>query len=252
VAHDSSEVGLLVQDTVYAGLDALRAAMFLDLCAYLHVAHDMGPQLYLRAPELSTLDANEAFELFGALRDTLRDAPSEETEVALGSFTALALTTSGSRSRGLHVVGRRDGVLDDAERDLAIRLCRSLAAVCHTLEARVETPADTAPVRVAVESGDGEAKAEVSVPMTGGLRTGWGSGASAVTAVASAVLDAVGVECELLHAGDVDAAGEHALLVLLSDGSHRALGSALASGDPLRAVAAATLDAATRLCAPAP
>jgi hypothetical protein len=244
----TSELGLLIQDTVYAGLDALRASIPLDLCAYLHVAHDSGPQLYLRSPELSSMDANEAFELFGALRDTLREAPNEETEVALGSYVAMALTTNGSRSRGLHVVGRRSAGLERSERDLATRLCRSLAGVCHNLEARAEPAVDATPIRVAVESGDNESKAEVSVPVSGGLRTGWGSGSSAVAAVATAVLDALGADWELVHAGDADAAGEHALLVLLSDSAGRpSLGCALAASDPLRAVAAATLDAANRL-----
>ena len=38
-----SETGLAVQEVAYAGLDALRTAVELDLCAYLHAVPGLGP-----------------------------------------------------------------------------------------------------------------------------------------------------------------------------------------------------------------
>src|SRR3954466_12751720 len=95
----ATELGVLVQRVAYAGLDALRAALDLDLCAYLHTTTDAGPQLYLRAPDLSKLDATDAFNLFTVLRDTL-DSQVTETAVAdITGFEAIAIVTSGVRSR---------------------------------------------------------------------------------------------------------------------------------------------------------
>ena len=48
-----ADPGLFVQRIVYAGLDAVRTVAALDLCAYVHAATGFGPQLYLRAPDLS-------------------------------------------------------------------------------------------------------------------------------------------------------------------------------------------------------
>src|SRR3954463_2891239 len=90
-----NEVGLLVQRVAYAGLDALRAALPLDLCAYLHTTADAGPQLYLRAPDLSRLDATDAFSLFSALRDTLDSQETETATARVGGFESVSVVTTG-------------------------------------------------------------------------------------------------------------------------------------------------------------
>src|SRR3954462_10654640 len=96
-----NEVGLLVQQVAYAGLDALRAALPLDLCAYLHTTADAGPQLYLRAPDLSQLEATDAFNLFSALRDTLDRQDTEGATTTVNGFQSFTVVTTGVRSRGL-------------------------------------------------------------------------------------------------------------------------------------------------------
>src|SRR3954467_13874518 len=104
----ATALGVLVQGVAYAGPDALRAAIPLDLCAYLHTTADAGPQLYLRAPDLSAMDATEAFNLFSALRDTLDNQETEGATTLIGGFQSFTVVTSGVRSRGLFVVGRTE------------------------------------------------------------------------------------------------------------------------------------------------
>ena len=263
------DVSLMIQDVAYAGLDALRASFPLDLCAYLHAAEGAGPQLYLRAPDLSSLDANQAFELFGALRDTLDAGYDHDVPVDVGGFEGVAISTRGSRSRGLYVVGRRTPPLTANEQLIAGRLCRALGTVGHAVEAAV--PADAAesaaspyepvaaeqpeeafrhesvPVRLSVEVGDGEARAEAAVPFRGEVRTGTGEGPSPVRAVALAVIDAIEPGCKLVHADDGEVGGEEVVLVVVREGERQAVGAALPQGDTLQAVADATRDAVSRL-----
>ena len=71
-----TERALVLQRVVYAGLDALRLVLAPDLCACLHAGATDSPQLYLRAPELSSLSATEAFTLFSALRAAAVSEPA--------------------------------------------------------------------------------------------------------------------------------------------------------------------------------
>src|SRR5438445_1495008 len=188
---DETDVGLLIQDVAYAGLDALRAAFPLDLCAYLHAPEEGGPQLYLRAPDLSSMDAGEAFALFSALRDTLDAGHDHDVPIDVGGFEGVAISTRGPTSRGLYVVGRRTPPLTANEQLLAGRLCRSLGAVGHALEAgtpAAETRRERPQVRLAVEVGDGEARAEASISVGGEVRIGQGEAPAPIRAVALAVL----------------------------------------------------------------
>src|SRR5207245_1178634 len=82
----TNDPGLLLQELVYAGLDAVRAAIPVDLCAYLHESLDEGPQLFLVTPDLGTIDPTEAFNLFSALRDTLKGDHTGEETLRLGEY----------------------------------------------------------------------------------------------------------------------------------------------------------------------
>src|SRR5688572_5351570 len=143
-----TELGVLVQRVAYAGLDALRAALPLDLCAYLHTTTDAGPQLYLRAPDLSNMEASAAFTLFSALRDTLDGQTIEQGAVEVTGFDAFAVVTEGLRSRGLFVVGRREESLETREQELVTSLCRAVGSVAHALTDAGLMDADPTPVRV--------------------------------------------------------------------------------------------------------
>ena len=241
-----SDLGLVIQDVIYAGLDALLAAMPLDLCAYLHLAEGAGPQLYLRTPDLSSMDANECFALFGALRDALDANEADDTPLEVRGFHALSINTPGSQSRGLHVVGRRTGALDEQESRLAGRLSHALGVATHALEA-VAPPAAEPTLRLSVEVVEGGPQADIALDAGGQTRTGRGIAESPFEAVALAVLDAFRGEFRLVHAGLQEAGSERVALVIV-EGVHggHGLGSALGQ-DPLQATASAALEAVRRL-----
>jgi hypothetical protein len=252
-----ADAGLIVQDVVYAGLEAMRAAVPLDLCAYLHATDDQGPQLFLGAPDLASVDPSEAFSLFTALRDALHDPHEGDETMLLGGYLAIALSTDGPRSRGLHVVGRRETPFEPEERAVIARLAGSLGRLVHSVEQpqgiarpEIQTKAG-APIRVAVEMLSDRARAEVSAPFGDEIRTGTGEAPTAPRAVALAVIDAVDASLKLRDTAEGDIGGERAVLVLLTDGAERpALGATLidqTSSDALRATASAALDAALRL-----
>jgi hypothetical protein len=247
-----ADLGLLIQETVYAGLDALRAAVPLDLCAYLHAPAGHGPQLFLAAPDLSSIDATEAFNVFTALRDAL-DAENEEDEtILIGGYEALAIRTSGERSKGLHVVGRLESLFGDGERQILSRLSRAMGGIAHRLEnaAGQHVPGPSAPVRVAVEMIDGRARAEVAASFGEETRTGIGESTTPARAVATAVIDAVDASLKLVEASEGDVGGERAVLIVMAN-EYGALGLGAAligeRSDPLHATAVAALDAAARV-----
>lgn len=248
------DAALVLQDLIYGGLELLKTAAGADLCAYLHTSDDHGPQLYLAAPELGATDPAEAFTLFTALRDALDDDHEGDEAFLISSYVAVAITTAGPGSRGLHVVGRLDEPLEPDARETVARMARAIGALVHAWQAPPQ-PAQMAQApgriqRVAVETADGRAHAEVTAAVGDELRTGVGEAPSAAHAVAQAVLELLGRDLKLADASDGDIGGERVALVLVIDGlERRAVGSGLVTEttDLLRATAHATLEAALRL-----
>jgi hypothetical protein len=245
----------MLQEIVYAGLEAMRAAVPLDVCAYLHAAEDQGPQLFLGFPDLASIDSTEAFSLFSALRDALHDPHEGDETMLLGGYLAVCVSSEGPLSRGLHVVGRKETPFEDPEREVIARLSRAIGAVGHSLEQPHPTTARGevagAPIRVAVEMLSDRARAEVSAPFGDEIRTGTGEAATAPRAVALAVIDAVDASLKLRDTVEGEIANERVVLVLLSDQAEIvSLGASLidqAASDALRATATAALEAAVRL-----
>lgn len=229
------------QDALYAGLDALLATVPLDLCAYLHLPSAAGPQLFLRRPDLGTLEAGDAFTLFTALRDAVN---AEHPEIP--GYFAVFVPSAGPGSRGLHAFGRRDGKLDDRERATAEAICRATGTVAHALEPGTER---VEPHRVAVEIRGDLVSAEVEVLAGDNRLLGRAEQDTPHEAVASAALDALGTGYSLAAARAVDLADEKAAVVLIEGAGARRLGSVLyrPDGDPLFAFAAAALEAAERV-----
>jgi len=251
-----TDPGLLVQELIYAGLDAMRSTSALDLCAYLHLTPSQGPQLFLATPALASVDPTEAFTLFTALRDTLEHDHEGDETLLLGRYLATAVTTEGERSKGLHIFGSAERSLGEGERETLSRLARAVAMVVHCLEvaeAALDAPASSGvrlPVRVAVESGASGPRAEVSVSMGEEIRTGTAQEPTPIRAVVAAVIDAVDQGFKLIEATDGDVGGERAVMVLIADPQGgNGLGAALVGreADPLRAAAVAALDACARL-----
>jgi hypothetical protein len=250
-----ADAGLLVQDIVYAGLAALQAAVKVDLAAYLHASEEQGPQLFLGTPDLASIDPSEAFGLFSALRDALQDAHEGDETMLLGGYLAVVLSSEGPRSRGLHVVGRKETPFEESERETVTALSRAIGSIVHALERpeSIEAVRISAgsPIRVAVEMVEDRARAEVAAPFGDEIRTGSAEAQSATRAVALAVIDAVDSSLKLRDIVEGDIGGERAVLVLLSDQTeHVELGAALIDrtvSDALRATASAALEAAMRL-----
>lgn len=239
---------LAVQSVAYAGLDALLLAIPLDLCAYLHVGEELGPQLYLRRPTLAGLDPAEAFQLFSSLRDLLDDPTPDLAEAKVGAFDATVVRSAGLRSRGLWVVGGRNGPLPAEQAEVARAVGDNVMAVCHAAEAMVPgavTPVAPSVERVAVETTDGGLRAEVSVLGDRGVGNGTGVASSALAAVAMATLDAVGSTRKLV-AAEEDGIGETRVVLVLTmdDAGDLSIGSAIAEGGPMAAAADAALRAA--------
>src|SRR3954468_12781939 len=124
-AMSEPTAGIAVQNVAYSGLDALLGAVPVDLCAYLHVGQQLGPQLYLRRPTLAALDPADAFRLFSALRDQLEEADGE-SRMKIDAFDAFVVASAGPHSRGLWVAGRRDDTLTDDDAATAAALGRAV------------------------------------------------------------------------------------------------------------------------------
>ncbi len=242
------EPGIAVQDLAYAGLDALRAMVPLDLCAYLHVSAALGPQLYLRAPDLIALSPTEAFDLFSSLRDILATAEPGAGRAQVTRFQAVTVLTAGHASRSLFVLGRSEEPLTDEEQNLAAGLCRAVGIAAHAVEASTTPAIEGGPLKVSVETVEGVARAEVVFPVAGELHTGVGEGPSPTDAVARATLEAVDHRLKLVHVSEGEVGGERVMVALVRDSEERLMsGSAVSGADPLQATAQATADAAAKL-----
>lgn len=243
----TSERELVVQTLAYAALDTLRFAIPLDLCAYLHVVEGDGPQLYLRTPDLSTMSAAQAFDVFTALRDTL-DGEDDTESRRIGSYDAVAIRSAGARSQGVFVVGRDDDPLDDAERAVIEDMCAAMSLAAHTLEDDTSARGAAELSAVGVRIDDGVARAELSFTLPGGRTvSGVGDAPSTTDAVALAAIDALdgrdGLDAryKLGEVTEGTISGERVMIVLVRDENDRAsIGTALVGNDPVRAAAAAT------------
>lgn len=147
-----------VQEVVYAGLDALQAAVSIDLCVYLHAPVGYEPQLYLAVPSLASIPAEGALDLFEALRGAaderraaFEEGDRESARSSLAGFHAVVVRTEGSDSSGLHAVGRLNRPLDDLDRAVAVRLCEALGMATQ----RLESAAVTLALRQPASSGPG-------------------------------------------------------------------------------------------------
>ena len=241
---EESPALLAVQSVAYAGLDALLSVMPLDLCAYLHVGEELGPQLYLRRPMLAELDPSDAFRLFSTLRDRLDGVEDGVVQARVDTFESMVAVTSGPRSRGLWVAGRRDGELDSSESTLATNLAQSIMRVCHLAESTTRSSVAATVVRVAVDTTDTGAHAEVALDHPGGISVGAGTGATPIVAVAWATLDALDASLKLVAAAEDGIDQSRAVLALIRDDQGRsAVGAALSDDGSLRAAAEATVTA---------
>ena len=242
---------LAVQTVAYAGLDALLAVHPFDLCAYLHVGEQLGPQLYMRRPTLASLDPAVAFRLFSALRDQLDAAGGDDRRTSIEGFDARLVPSSGPHSRGLLVTGMRLDSGESADEPAAestATLAHAVMQVCHLAETALVRHAPAAVRHVTVETRDGATHATVTIEHEGVARVGHAEAAAAPTAVASATLEALDPSLKVMAAGEDGIGTERAVLVLVEDAAGRsAVGASLIGADAMSAAATAALDAAAAL-----
>ncbi|HVM09960.1 MAG TPA: hypothetical protein VM345_15945 [Acidimicrobiales bacterium] len=248
IEHRIRSLPELVQQIAYAALDALRFAVPLELCAYLHLDDGEGPQLYLRAPDLASMNAGEAFDVFTALRDAL-DA-SDERRIALAGFDAVAIRSSGERSRGVFVAGRRSESLRDDEVDLVTAMAEAIGVACHAVapssSSATGAPSSIVePASVGVRVDGGLVRADVTFTRGASEPSAGTATAPATTeAVALAAADALGSDAKLIEITEGTVAGERIMIALFRDDLDRPLlGTAIVGADPVRAAAAAAADA---------
>jgi hypothetical protein len=240
-----TERALVLQRVVYAGLDALRLVLAPDLCACVHAGMAESPQLYLRAPDLSSLSATEAFTLFSGLRDLLEAGDIAASGRTVAGYTAVVRATSGEASRAVWAVGRWDGSFDPYQEEVAVELIKGVGAVAHALDDAAAPEEAGSSIRISVDSQGDRVHAQVWVPVAGSVQTATSDGASPMTAVAQATLATVNPALKLGNVAEDIIDGERAVLVLVRDVNGRAgLGCALCGDDAVRAVAQAALRAA--------
>ena len=126
--------GPLADEVVQHGLDALCAAVPLDLCGYVHVSDGTGPRVAMRTPEPGSVDPAQVFDLVTAMTPLVARAPIE-APIRAGGCVGLAVATAGPRSRGVHLIGRRGHGLSRGHRRMAVLLARAFGGLCHRLEA---------------------------------------------------------------------------------------------------------------------
>ncbi|HEX4979040.1 MAG TPA: hypothetical protein VFV35_03145 [Acidimicrobiales bacterium] len=248
----AAERELVVQNLAYATLDALRAAVAVDLCAYLHVASGDSPQLYLRSPDLSSMTAAEAFDVFTSLRDALGAgapaAPAPDGDrMRMGRYDAVAVRSGGPSSRGVFVVGRVDDPLTEGELAVVEQLGSAAGVACHAVE---ELAAGGGPaiegslelLGVAVRIDDGTAHADVSFATAGAdVARGEADAATTSEAVALATIGALSPARKLAGVSEGSVAGETVTIVLVRDEEELpSVGAVLAGNDSVRAAAIAT------------
>jgi hypothetical protein len=124
----------LLREVVDGCLDALRAAVPVDLCAYLHWPEGFGAQLHLGVPTLADLDAGSAFDLLDGLRGLAEMRPPGPGPDVMAGFLVTTLHSHGEHSRGLFVAGRRKHALHESERAVIVPICRAMALAVHALE----------------------------------------------------------------------------------------------------------------------
>ena len=82
----------------------------------------------------------EAVPRFGCVLPPYPPQPPIASPRATIVNTAVAVSSEGPYSKGLHVVGRKETPFEDTERDVIARLSGSLGRIVHSLEQPSATP----------------------------------------------------------------------------------------------------------------
>ena len=216
-----------------SALTSLTAGGRLALCGYVHSCGS-DVSVDLRSPDLHGLHPTQAYQLFSAVGSLADDAPGVHV-FGFDHLRATAVVTDGARSRGTFFFA--DDTLDPDRLDRLIRFCHVYAPVIHDHDL---PPRPDEHVHLVLDQAGEDAHAEVTVAS----HAGFGSAATAQTAVAQAALTSVAQEAKLVDVGEVRSAdGASAFVVAAGEAGQMATGAAMAGAGTHVAVAVAAIRA---------
>lgn len=190
--HDPAST---VREVADAALDALTEALSLDLRALLVVEPNLGPQLHMDRPDLTSIGPNDAFALFSALRQAL-DGGEEFRQVELAGFHVALIVMTDGQNRGLLAIGRRGSGFTGPESTAIERFAAAYSRLHHQGEHPVRPPARPEVVRLSIESSRENSLAAVTLSAEGQLLRGAAEDPSPLRAVGEATLAALGETAE--------------------------------------------------------
>lgn len=222
---------------VDSALTSLEAGGHLSVCGYVHSC-DGDASVTLRSPDIRGLHPTEAYQLFTALGAVTQEGPGAHP-FTFGRIDATAVVTAGTRSRGTFFFA--DAALDQERHQRLLQFCSVYAPVIHDHDL---PPQPDEHVHLVLDQAGEAAHAEVTV----GTDVGFGSSASAQTAVAQAALTAVAEHAKLVDVGEVRGTdGASAFVVAAGEGGRMATGAAMAGAGTHVAVAVAAIRAGRAL-----
>jgi hypothetical protein len=138
----------LLDSVIDAGLSAVLAAVPVDFCGYLHVSVGSGPLLRMRNRH-KLPSSHTVFQILEATKPLLDHPAPSTAHLVLDDIEVLAVITSGTRSRGVHVLARRNDPFERDEIATGKALCLGLATAIHAIDLAWTGPLlDHAPVRL--------------------------------------------------------------------------------------------------------
>lgn len=216
----------------------------------MYVHHDAAGHhdVRLHRPPIAELGASVAYSVFATVAGLI-EQPGPELWAA-ADLEGVIVTRHRGPSRASFVIARPGGTWAEDEAHFIESLCSTVADVCLQLEVGRQPHTVPVPARVLVRRNENERgepaaddryRAEVIVSLDDGQRSGNGSGATELAAVAAAVAAADGRGSEVRDAREVLVDGELTVFVLVEtvDGS-MGVGCVASGSDTLQGVASAT------------
>ncbi|KAA0233865.1 MAG: hypothetical protein EDR02_11375 [Actinobacteria bacterium] len=218
------------------------------LVMYVHRDAAGDHDVRLHRPSIADLGASLAYSVFATVAGLI-ERPGPELW-AVADLEGVIVTRHRGPSRSAFVIARPGGTWAEEEAHFIESLCTTIADVCLQLEVTSQPLAVPVPARVLVRRnedthgvppGGGCFGAEVLVSLDGVQRSGNGSAATELAAVATAVAAAEGRGSEVRDAREVLVDDEPTMFVLVEtvDGS-MGVGCVASGSDALQAAASAT------------
>lgn len=233
----------VLRSMVDASFDLIEERHNVALAAYLHVAHNDEPLLFLHRPSFSTLTPTTGFRLFHQIAQLSNSTPSIGPFV-LEDWNGIYLRSSGTMSDGIHLFAQTTHPFEQPTVRSIERITTAAASVVHQVETAHDV-SDIPQVRLIVEVAGAETTVEAAITDADGTRRcGRGSAMNAEEAVVRSVLDAATTTLEFSAVTDVaDNDGRAVLTTLVeSDGTPR-FGLAIGDSDTLGIAASSALRA---------